>query len=706
MGTKPLLTIGMIFKNEIRCLERCLKALQPLRDAISCELVMADTGSTDGSRAVAEKYADILFDFPWIDDFAAARNAVMDRASGEWYLTVDADEYLDPDVSELTEFLRRKGQPHGAGTVIQRNYVHREMDGQYSDFSALRLLKMSTGLRYHGAIHESWSPKDGENIKIVVMPLTKTILHHDGYVDLTGESGRAKRERNLKLLRRELEKTPDDLRRLQQYLESGMKEPDFVDKIRYAAGLIEGKRPGWENYGPAIFRLAVAAASDQKLPEIEAWIQRAVDWFPDSYFTRIDVASLAFGYSWNEKKDYGACIRWGEMYFDACAQYDGDLEKRFAFLSGAVSKASPADRENMRAFLAGAYVKEARPEKALPLLMEMDVTQMNTQVVGTLTDHILSVHWHTPASVDTAPLIWRLWEQIDAPGPDPEMAAKRKIVFFRSGDRVFSTQYRDAESFKKEALRPAYTLFLPLKDKCTLGIAAAVLKSRDPQEAADLLGQVERWNEFPASALVHALELGVSFPLRPMRLEELDELAERMAQEPGDFASALERAAGDRDLQSLAWARALVLAGVQTCKWEDAEEDLALARRFASVEKAFLPRCYAPEVLTEEGIDLLPPMHRLGWYCARAFDALDGGDAAGHVRLLRLGLTSCESAKPMVEFLLEHTPQLQAPRPSPELLALAEQVRTMLAAYDPEDPAVAALKASDAYQEVAYLIEG
>lgn len=56
--------------------------------------------------------------------------------------------------------------------------------------------------------------------------------------------------------------------------------------------------------------------------------------------------------------------------------------------------------------------------------------------------------------------------------------------------------------------------------------------------------------------------------------------------------------------------------------------------------------------------------------------------------------------------MAKHTPELQPPPPSPELLALAEQVRTMLAAYDPNDPAVAAIKASPVYQRVAYLIEG
>ena len=70
--SKPFFSIGIIFKNEIRCLERCLKSLQPLKNAIPCEIVMADTGSTDGSREIAEQYADVLFDFEWVDDFSAA----------------------------------------------------------------------------------------------------------------------------------------------------------------------------------------------------------------------------------------------------------------------------------------------------------------------------------------------------------------------------------------------------------------------------------------------------------------------------------------------------------------------------------------------------------------------------------------------------------------------------------------------------------
>ena len=91
---------------------------------------------------------------------------------------------------------------------------------------------------------------------------------------------------------------------------------------------------------------------------------------------------------------------------------------------------------------------------------------------------------------------------------------------------------------------------------------------------------------------------------------------------------------------------------------------------------------------------------------ANAMKALDRGDQVGYVRLLREGLSACESAKDVAEFLLEHIPDVKPQEPSAELAALAEQVRTMLERFSPDDPMLEALKQSEAYQKVAYLIEG
>lgn len=266
MSTAPLLSIGMIFKNEARCLERCLRSLQPLRDAIPCELVMADTGAEDGSREIAEKYADQVFDFAWIKDFAAARNAVMDRCSGKWYMTVDSDEWLDADISEFTAFLRGRKKVDFAFVVV-RNYFSTELEQNeaFNDFRALRVVRMSTGQRYHGTIHESWGYYESST------KLTHTILHHDGYTFVDPEAAKNKSRRNMELLREKLKQQPRDLRTLNQCIESGSNDADMIQYIRRAVALVQTKQDNWQRYGSIVMRHAVENAYKWEMPEQDEW---------------------------------------------------------------------------------------------------------------------------------------------------------------------------------------------------------------------------------------------------------------------------------------------------------------------------------------------------------------------------------------------------------------------------------------------------
>ena len=64
------LTISLIVRNEEQSLGRCLDSVQGLGD----EIVVVDTGSEDRTREVAAGRGARVFDFPWCDDFAAARN--------------------------------------------------------------------------------------------------------------------------------------------------------------------------------------------------------------------------------------------------------------------------------------------------------------------------------------------------------------------------------------------------------------------------------------------------------------------------------------------------------------------------------------------------------------------------------------------------------------------------------------------------------
>lgn len=433
---------------------------------------------------------------------------------------------------------------------------------------------------------------------------------------------------------------------------------------------------------------------------------------PDSIYTKVDIQFAAFGKAWQELQ-YKECIRRGERYLKALAEYHLGNYNRFETMCSTLLLGSPRWRTQLQLFLAGSYLYEGEPEKGFAILPKLDGSQMT---VGNVNNAVqIYAHFHARSTLDTAPLIRCLWGQIIRPIPDEERGKQRRNEFIRVGADYFRREYQDKEASRDDFRRHAYTIFPPVAGECPLGNAAIIMEKTNAAELEQLLSEIENWDVLPISALAHALNCGVRFPLRgkPMKMEELDSLAGRLSQDKEHIRPLIERIAENavpNEVQTLSWARGLTLAALYIVNWKDesqAEWAMAVTRAFAKTEQAFLSRCYAEEMLCDENIIVLPPMHRFGWYLTRAFQALNSGDAVGYARMLREGLSSYENMKPAVEFLLKHTSELQImPEPSEELRALADQVRTILAAYPSDDPAVEALKQSEAYQKVAYLIEG
>ena len=421
--------------------------------------------------------------------------------------------------------------------------------------------------------------------------------------------------------------------------------------------------------------------------------------FPDSPYINIDVAYVRF-INYAETGDYANAIPQGETYLQTLEDYHAGQIDYAALIFGSFVMAMQSREDGARAILADAYFHDGQTKKACKMLLGIDRNRMKPVVVKNYMQVLLNLQ--SQGGEDLSWVAADLWEKIEGAEKRRE---ELKKAFFSASAIAFSEEHRQAE--EEEGFRHAYTIFLPLSGKCGPGTAAEILESNDPARMEELLKTVGDWEEIPIVALERALLFGAALPAG-LRLEEMDVLAERLSRTCSQFSSLLDDAvhAMDKDFPSLLWARGMALAAVSVENWEDGESGLQTARVFADVERTFLPRYYTADFLTDEKIQFLPPMHRFGWYCDQAFDMLDAGDKAGYVRLLREGLSACESAKPVVESLLENTPELQMPKPSPELLELAEKVRTMLAAYAPDDPAVQAVRASTAYQRVAHLIEG
>ena len=553
--SKIELSVAIIFKNEIRCLERCLQSIQPLRERLSVQIVMADTGSTDGSRAIAERYADILFDFPWINDFAAARNAVLERCTGAWTLVMDCDEWLNTELDEFVKLLRTgESNRYDLCYITIRNYQKADFS-RYGDFSGARLLRMASKPHYVGAIHEY--PEFDRPLKSRTQ-LQYVLLHHDGYVMLNEEDselGNAKRRRNLALLKKELEAEPNNLRRAVQYAESANGTEEFIPAIHHALELVEGKAQDWEQHGPQIYRLAVFEANRMNLPEFDEWTKRAQELFPESFFTRIDIAFILFARA-NRDDAYEAMLPLGEAYLRARRDYavskNGWEDRR----QSSFQRNDPYWEQFVRLRLAQAYQYCDHSARALELMEQTEWTVLDKSNILFMLR--LSALMYLDTELDFAPLISAFWEGIGVSVPSAAQAEERRQAFLAEGASYFDAKVTmNGEAMLQKA---PCDLFLPLAGKCILGDAAALMRANTPEAADDILDSVDDAAQLPAPAFVHALKVGAEFPLpaKPLTVEQIAACAKKMLVDPPFLREAAKFAAqAAQSEQEVLWAYAL-----------------------------------------------------------------------------------------------------------------------------------------------------
>jgi glycosyltransferase involved in cell wall biosynthesis len=149
---EPRISALVVARNEERNLPGCLESVRFASERI----VVVDAASDDDTLAIARRSADVVIVRPF-DDFASQRNAGLEAASGDWILSIDADERVTPGLEdEIGRILSASGNPHSGFRIpIRSEILGRPFgySGTQQDLP-LRLFRRDRG-RWTGRVHET-----------------------------------------------------------------------------------------------------------------------------------------------------------------------------------------------------------------------------------------------------------------------------------------------------------------------------------------------------------------------------------------------------------------------------------------------------------------------------------------------------------------------------------------------------------------------
>ena len=200
---RPRVSATMIVRDEEHHLPDCLASLRGLAD----ELVVVDTGSRDKTKDIAASFGAKVSDFVWVDDFAAARNAALDRATGDYAFWMDADDRLDDaNRAKFRALLDALDPGVPAARVLTCRCDAGPGGGPDTAVHHVRLFPRLPGVRWDYRVHEQILPalrKAGVSVK-----WSDVSVRHVGYADPAARKG--KLDRDLRLLTLDRAARPQD----------------------------------------------------------------------------------------------------------------------------------------------------------------------------------------------------------------------------------------------------------------------------------------------------------------------------------------------------------------------------------------------------------------------------------------------------------------------------------------------------------------
>ena len=272
------LSLCMIVKDEEAMIGRCLEAA---RNAVD-EIVVVDTGSTDRTVEIAERHGARILHHAWDGDFAAARNASFDAATGDWVMYLDADEVLVADDAQRLRALTGRTWRE-AFFLTETNHTGDIEDGTAITHDAMRVFRNRPEYRFEGRIHEQiaqhlpgYLPERQER--------TTVRVEHFGYLGAVRNT-KDKTNRNLELLERQVAEGVDNpflhFNLGSEYAAAGDAPRALTHFQRAWAAVREEGRVTSDGYAPALAaRYVHALRNTGRMADVAAAGDEALEIFP------------------------------------------------------------------------------------------------------------------------------------------------------------------------------------------------------------------------------------------------------------------------------------------------------------------------------------------------------------------------------------------------------------------------------------------
>ncbi len=197
-------SLTVIARDEEKNLPHCLESVRGIFD----EIVVVDTGSVDCTREVAREYGAEVFEFAWIDDFAAARNAALGHATGDYAFWLDADDVIEPGQRAALRMLLDGLRSGDEAAYVVRCACDPGSDGSGGStvVDHIRLFPLRPDVRWSYRVHEQILPA----LRRAGVPVrwTDLVVRHTGYADVALRA--RKLDRDARILMEELADRPEE----------------------------------------------------------------------------------------------------------------------------------------------------------------------------------------------------------------------------------------------------------------------------------------------------------------------------------------------------------------------------------------------------------------------------------------------------------------------------------------------------------------